>query len=501
LTINRGVKALAPGDTLYLNPGVCAEELRNPPPSGRSASQPTKMTGPAANRPIIGEDHLWRRPFVGARTMQEPMMKRFFWILAMMVCWPISGYTADRYMATTGNDNTGNGTIRSPYRTFAKCISGPVNGVADTLGPGETCWVKGGTYFDAPRHNIPSGTSWSNMVAIAGMPGETVIIQSQNPGVNLRSPQKYILLKNLILDQTGLAAGCVRTPDNTATCADFVKLEDVTVRNGWGTSVVGPGNDWWLNRFTCHTTNVSPPAPANAVSLENHCIYASSDRVLIENSEFYHNGNGYALQIKGKDDGSGSQPDHWIIRNTRFHDDIGPLFLRGTGHKIYNNVFYRIGCAPIRVHSANSLIAHNTFFATRNFALGAPYPRCHHGQCSAGKTHGECGSTKTFGDVSATNRTITIVNNVVYQSGYGSRAFKGGTQSNNYMAGNPLFVDVHKDNYHLTADSPARGACPRISDISEDMDGDPRPASGNVDCGADQYVTPLPPPKTGTRAR
>jgi hypothetical protein len=78
-----------------------------------------------------------------------------------------------------------------------------------------------------------------------------------------------------------------------------------------------------LNRFTCHTTNVSPPSPANAVSLENHCIYASSDRVLIENSEFYHNGNGYALQIKGKDDGSGSQPDHWIIRNTRFHETSG----------------------------------------------------------------------------------------------------------------------------------------------------------------------------------
>ena len=52
-TINRGVKALVSGDTLFINPGVYAEELKNPLPSGLSASQPTRMTGPAANRPII----------------------------------------------------------------------------------------------------------------------------------------------------------------------------------------------------------------------------------------------------------------------------------------------------------------------------------------------------------------------------------------------------------------------------------------------------------------
>jgi parallel beta-helix repeat protein len=52
-TINRGVKALVSGDTLFINSGVYAEELKNPLPSGLSASRPTKMTGPAANRPII----------------------------------------------------------------------------------------------------------------------------------------------------------------------------------------------------------------------------------------------------------------------------------------------------------------------------------------------------------------------------------------------------------------------------------------------------------------
>jgi hypothetical protein len=52
-TINRGRKALASGDTLFINSGLYAEELTNPLPSGLSASQPTKMTGPAANRPII----------------------------------------------------------------------------------------------------------------------------------------------------------------------------------------------------------------------------------------------------------------------------------------------------------------------------------------------------------------------------------------------------------------------------------------------------------------
>ena len=52
-TINRSVKALVSGDTLFINSGVYAEELKNPLPSGLSARQPTKMTGPAADRPII----------------------------------------------------------------------------------------------------------------------------------------------------------------------------------------------------------------------------------------------------------------------------------------------------------------------------------------------------------------------------------------------------------------------------------------------------------------
>jgi len=52
-TVNRGVKALVAGDTLFINSGIYAEELKNPLPSGLSASQPTKMTGPAENRPVI----------------------------------------------------------------------------------------------------------------------------------------------------------------------------------------------------------------------------------------------------------------------------------------------------------------------------------------------------------------------------------------------------------------------------------------------------------------
>jgi hypothetical protein len=52
-TINKGARALAAGDTLYINSGVYAEELKNPLPSGLSPSQPTKMTGPSADRPVI----------------------------------------------------------------------------------------------------------------------------------------------------------------------------------------------------------------------------------------------------------------------------------------------------------------------------------------------------------------------------------------------------------------------------------------------------------------
>lgn len=54
------------------------------------------------------------------------------------------------FVSPTGNDNTGNGTIASPWATLAKCFN--------EAHPGDTCWFRGGTY-EAPDNSCSASGS------------------------------------------------------------------------------------------------------------------------------------------------------------------------------------------------------------------------------------------------------------------------------------------------------------------------------------------------------
>ncbi len=65
-------------------------------------------------------------------------MKQLCLILLCAIAWP--SYATDRYVATTGSDTTGNGSIGNPYATIAKAVS--------MMSSGDTCWLRGGTYHE-----------------------------------------------------------------------------------------------------------------------------------------------------------------------------------------------------------------------------------------------------------------------------------------------------------------------------------------------------------------
>ena len=79
------------------------------------------------------------------------------------------------HVATTGNDSRSCTTAQAISTPKATIVSG-----ITCLSAGDTLYIRQGTYIsenlDTTRINIPSGTSWSNPVTIAGYPGETVIM-------------------------------------------------------------------------------------------------------------------------------------------------------------------------------------------------------------------------------------------------------------------------------------------------------------------------------------
>src|SRR5262245_1054959 len=83
------------------------------------------------------------------------------------------------YVATTGSD-ANPGSQSQPFRTIDRGVS--------ALQAGDTLYIRGGTYNPGRfgKHAsvpLPSGTSWSNAVTIAGYPGETAIMHGVNAGI------------------------------------------------------------------------------------------------------------------------------------------------------------------------------------------------------------------------------------------------------------------------------------------------------------------------------
>jgi hypothetical protein len=61
-----------------------------------------------------------------------------------------SSCAPDCYVSPGGNDQTGDGTIGSPWKTLVKCFN--------EVGPGDTCWLREGTHVCPTSSSTPGGT-------------------------------------------------------------------------------------------------------------------------------------------------------------------------------------------------------------------------------------------------------------------------------------------------------------------------------------------------------
>src|SRR5262245_9960513 len=100
------------------------------------------------------------------------------------------------YVDGAGGDDSNAGTLLKPFES--------INLGPQLLIPGDTLYLRAGTYSEPLINNIPSGSSWSAPVTLAAYSGETVTLKP--PAGTDRvlhfdgSSTQFISIEGLILD-------------------------------------------------------------------------------------------------------------------------------------------------------------------------------------------------------------------------------------------------------------------------------------------------------------
>jgi len=269
--------------------------------------------------------------------------------------------TAATYYVATNGSNANAGTESEPFGTIDQGIR--------ALRAGDTLYIRAGTYaqpigYPSSVIQIPSGTSWSHPVTIAGFPGETVIIQSIEIVDGYGT--SYVIFDNLTLENR-LYIGSCDTHD-----VRFMNGEiTVSPASPAGTSVVlGCGSIEVLN-------SKIHGAP------EGYGFYWLGHDSLFDGNEVYDNG-GYAYHIfqSGANDVSNNVVSNNTIHGNGFNGPLGGngsggiILSSGSNNQALNNIVYGNygGIDVDYMHGGtNNQVSGNTIYdnAYRGITIGA----------------------------------------------------------------------------------------------------------------------------------
>jgi parallel beta-helix repeat protein len=393
-------------------------------------------------------------------------MKRLgTWCVIAYVVSTGTAQAANYFVSTTGNDGFSCGqaqSISSPKRSITSSLT--------CLAPGDTLFVRGGTYNEVIKDNVPSGTGWGNKVRIANYNGESVwLIPSAGDFAIYfgAANRQYIEFDGINID--GSATLAAITLDNReGENPNHIRFQNARVvfdgATGGGAAAINVGGtDHEFINLNVH--GIAGP----------YGFYLSGDRALIDGCDIHHVAS-LAVHIYS----SHGTPTGNIVRNNRIHDltssyffgaadaRIGGILVSGTANKIYNNVIYGInfpyqgGNAGISVYTGsgheiyNNTIASNT---TDGIVLG---PAVSNAQ---------------------------VRNNIAYGNS-GNPFVNGGSstvESNNLFGVDPSFVNASANDFQLRNGSRAVDAGVRLSLVTTDIVGTGRPQGASSDIGAFEY--------------
>lgn len=363
------------------------------------------------------------------------------------------------YTSTTGSDSNP-GTLAAPFKTLAKGVS--------VLEPGDTLYVRGGTYKRTTDLWIPpSGTSWEKAITVTNYNKEQVIVTPRNTTNCCNSAgnsvfyfpdgdTQYVIINGLILDAEGGSMAL-----RTGLGNHHIRISNGEMKNGIA-SLMQSGKATHLQVVNMKIHN----------SKAGYGIYHNGKNSLFDGNDIYDNA-GFGLRIYSV---SGPASDNVALNNrfwgngwmpqdhplqTGAHGRVGIVIGGGAaGNTVINNLFwenYR-GIHLMGSAGPGTRIYNNTFYKNDVTGLMIENPNCE------------------------------VKNNISFGNGGGDVVVTAAVTSNNLLGVEPGFVNVSKADFRLKSDSPAVDGGVTLSDVKTDFVGTARPQGDHYDVGAYEYM-------------
>ncbi len=269
----------------------------------------------------------------------------------MMAQWSAA---ATYYVAPNGNDGNP-GTIDQPYRT--------VNAGVRVLAPGDTLYLRAGTYQESLYNAISGGTSWNNPVTVKAYSGETVTLRVQNSpnGVLYFSApnSQYIVIDGLSLDAANSPTAVVYIEGD----AHHIRLVNCELENSSFVGLYGGRDSEFIN------LNVHD----NGVTEFGHGLYIWTSNNLVEGSQIHHNA-GWGVHIYT---GTGSGADNNTVQDNEIYENAraggrgtGILLSSGTGNIAEGNrIWGNQGGVDIDYGSIEAQVFNNEIYDNQQYGI------------------------------------------------------------------------------------------------------------------------------------
>lgn len=381
------------------------------------------------------------------------------------------------YVAKTGNDTTGDGSVGSPWLTIQKGL--------DTLTSGEHLYVKAGTYTESRLQNEStglhagiSGTSGNHTIYEA-YPGDLVIIDqlSTTNGWTIHN-KDYITIKGFEIKNTYWTISADKIGGIFVRDSSNILIENCHIHHCDGQAGGNTGgvrtdwsNDVIVRNCDIHDITVGGVDNGNASCLHGYGQYS----ITVENCDLYnaHSGifhkrsldniqpgytvskcvihdvtNGFYASISG-----GGSPGHGahVFSQNIVYDATNGFYQNANGTNdnasitVTNNVFDNISGVGIWARQTASTTEHSNII----FNSTLSYSEAYEGTTTITETD--------YNDFFGNNSFVTDLyggSQTVYST---LAAWQGAGYDTNSIQSDPSFVNAASRDYHLQGGSPCLG--------------------------------------------